>query len=61
MPRALVTLFACASGLSVANVYYAQPLLDALAAGKRATQAGVVGIPQGDSWRFRPAPARRSH
>ncbi|MFD1122498.1 MFS transporter [Methylophilus flavus] len=31
MPRQLVLLFACASGLSVANVYYAQPLLDALA------------------------------
>lgn len=32
MPRSLVALFACASGFSVANVYYAQPLLDALAA-----------------------------
>ncbi len=31
MPRSLVWLFAIASGLSVANVYYAQPLLDALA------------------------------
>lgn len=31
MPRSLVLLFAIASGLSVANVYYAQPLLDALA------------------------------
>lgn len=31
LPRMLVALFACASGLSVANVYYAQPLLDALA------------------------------
>ncbi|HTD04189.1 MFS transporter [Undibacterium sp.] len=31
MPQALVLLFAAACGLSVANVYYAQPLLDALA------------------------------
>ncbi|ENU4084564.1 MFS transporter [Enterobacter asburiae] len=31
MPRSMVWLFATASGLSVANVYYAQPLLDALA------------------------------
>lgn len=31
MPCGLVLLFAIASGLSVANVYYAQPLLDALA------------------------------
>lgn len=31
LPRTTVLLFACAAGLSVANVYYAQPLLDALA------------------------------
>ncbi len=37
-----------------------EALLDALAAGKRATQAGVVVSPQGQEWRFRPAPARRS-
>ncbi|USU03753.1 tRNA lysidine(34) synthetase TilS [Sphingomonadaceae bacterium OTU29THOMA1] len=37
-----------------------EALLDALAAGKRATQAGVVVNPQGTEWRFRPAPARRS-
>lgn len=37
-----------------------ESLLDALAAGKRATQAGVVVGPQGGAWRFRPAPARRS-
>ena len=31
LSRPLVWLFACAAGLSVANVYYAQPLLDTLA------------------------------
>lgn len=31
LPRPLVGLFAIASGVSVANVYYAQPLLDSLA------------------------------
>ncbi|MCP3733994.1 tRNA lysidine(34) synthetase TilS [Sphingomonas sp. RP10(2022)] len=38
-----------------------EPLLDALAAGRRATQAGVVVSPGSREWRFRPAPARRSH
>ncbi len=37
-----------------------EALLDALAGGKRATQAGVVAAPQGETWRFRPAPARRA-
>lgn len=32
LPSSLLLLFASAAGLSVANVYYAQPLLDALAA-----------------------------
>ena len=38
-----------------------EPLLDSLAAGKRATQAGVLAAPRGVGWRFRPAPARRGH
>jgi predicted MFS family arabinose efflux permease len=37
-------LFACASGLSVANVYYAQPLLDALAADFGISHAAVGGV-----------------
>jgi predicted MFS family arabinose efflux permease len=44
MPRSLVALFACASGLSVANVYYAQPLLDALAANFGIGRAAVGGV-----------------
>lgn len=44
MPRALVLLFAAASGLSVANVYYAQPLLDALAADFGIGEAAVGGV-----------------
>lgn len=32
MPRGLMALFAAGSGISVANVYYAQPLLDLMAA-----------------------------
>lgn len=39
-----VGLFACSSGLSVANVYYAQPLLDALAHSFSITSAAVGGV-----------------
>lgn len=42
LPRSAVLLFACASGLSVANVYYAQPLLDALMA-EFSIGAGAIG------------------
>lgn len=44
MPRSLIVLFAIASGLSVANVYYAQPLLDALAADFDISQAMVGAV-----------------
>ena len=38
-----------------------EALLDALAAGKSATQAGVMVSPRGKTWRFSAAPPRRSH
>lgn len=44
MPHALMGLFACACGLSVANVYYAQPLLDALAHDFDLPKAAVGGV-----------------
>lgn len=44
MPRSLVALLAGASGLSVANVYYAQPLLDAVAADFAISHAAVGGV-----------------
>lgn len=44
MPRGMVWLFATASGLSVANVYYAQPLLDALANDFGISHAAVGGV-----------------
>jgi len=44
LSRGLVALFACASGLSVANVYYAQPLLDALAHDFLIPRAAIGGV-----------------
>jgi predicted MFS family arabinose efflux permease len=44
MSRSLVMLFACASGLSVANVYYAQPLLDAISADFSISHAAVGAV-----------------
>ena len=44
LPASVVLLFAVASGLSVANVYYAQPLLDALALDLGISQALVGGV-----------------
>lgn len=43
-PTPIVALFAGASGLSVANVYYAQPLLDSLAAQFYISQAAVGAV-----------------
>ncbi|MGB9992334.1 MFS transporter [Pseudoduganella rhizocola] len=42
--RYLIALFATASGLSVANVYFAQPLLDALALDFGISHATVGGV-----------------
>lgn len=44
LPGKLVWLLATASGLSVANVYYAQPLLDALARDFGISHAAVGGV-----------------
>ena len=44
LSRPLVALFACASGFSVANVYYAQPLLGALADDFGIARAAIGGV-----------------
>jgi len=44
MSRGTTLLFACAAGMSVANVYYAQPLLDALAYDFSISHAAIGGI-----------------
>ena len=41
MPRGVILLFAIASGASVANVYYAQPLLDILASDFNVSHAAI--------------------
>lgn len=44
MSRGTIMLFACAAGMSVANVYYAQPLLDALALDFSISHAAIGGV-----------------
>ncbi|CAI4202152.1 putative transporter [Acinetobacter baumannii] len=44
LPRSVVLLFAIASGVSVANVYYAQPLLDILASDFNVSHAAIGGV-----------------
>ena len=43
LSRAMVLLFAVACGVSVANLYYAQPLLDTLAK-SFGTSSGTAGL-----------------
>lgn len=44
MPRGVILMFAIASGASVANVYYAQPLLDILAKDFNISHAAIGGV-----------------
>lgn len=44
LPRGTILLFAAAAGASVANVYYAQPLLDALARAFSIPEGAVGGV-----------------
>lgn len=44
MSQSLILLFAIASGASVANVYYAQPLLDILARDFNVSHAAIGGV-----------------
>lgn len=44
MPRGVILMFAIASGASVANVYYAQPLLDILARDFNISHAAIGGV-----------------
>lgn len=44
MSRGVILLFAIASGASVANVYYAQPLLDILASDFNVSHATIGGV-----------------
>ncbi len=44
MARGVILLFAIASGASVANVYYAQPLLDILAKDFNVSHAAIGGV-----------------
>ena len=44
IPRSVIFLFAIASGASVANVYYAQPLLDIFASDFNVSHAAIGGV-----------------
>lgn len=44
LPRGAVALFAAAAGMSVANIYYAQPLLDTLAVEFSISRAAIGGV-----------------